>query len=270
MGNAVGIRNHKVFLLFIFYTFMTTVFAAVLIIMRFSRCGFEFDADSEDSSSEDTDDLNFRQSIIRRLDAVYPGCDDSDDDPLVFQGEVLTLIIINICAFLFTLVMMFDQYEAVTLSISKIARMKISAEASYSSMLHRVIDEYNEVFGGSSDTFQYHWLIPRLVQFPEDKSDLLLGYELDIEAYEKNVPWRFENEKAQRKRYVNDRSTCELTDEDSPLSPSFAQMHAQIGRQLGGVDAIEESKDEVESLVASQSFVTQLPPSSGLGRLDEL
>ena len=135
---------------------MTTVFAAVLIIMRFSRCGFEFDADSEDSSSEDTDDLNFRQSIIRRLDAVYPGCDDSDDDPLVFQGEVLTLIIINICAFLFTLVMMFDQYEAVTLSISKIARMKISAEASYSSMLHRVIDEYNEVFGGSSDTFQYH------------------------------------------------------------------------------------------------------------------
>ena len=286
VGNAVGIRNHKIFLLFIFYTFLTTIFGAILIIMRFAHCGFSFDDDDDDFYHTDDDGADMRsdfhriyetqERIQRFLDAVYPGCDDGDDNPLIFQGEVLTVIILTFCAFLFTLIMMFDQYEAVTLSISKIARMKISAndERSEAGELDRVMHDFNEVFGGSSDKFAWHWLVPKLVVFPEDKIDLLMGYEIDNDAYERNEPWRYEKESRHTRRIM--KTSSKSTHSDSFL---FSNIHQQIGDQLRQTNASQQEKDfcedERERLLNNlendiKRRTASNPSTPGLGNIDDL
>ena len=246
VGNAIGIRNHKVFLLFIFYTFLATCFAGILIIMRFSKCGFDFDDEDTDDIVNDDPRTNVVNEnsvgyiqVSRLLDAVYPGCDNEDANPLFFQGEVLTEMILNVCAFLFTLIMTFDQYEAVTLSISKIARMKIDMtdDNSEVSDLHRVSETFNEVFGGSSNSFELHWLVPTLVKFPEDQYDKLMGYEIDPDAKDRNQPWRFEKESSKIRRKISLRKL------NNSETLSFPSIHSKIGSQLNSLNAEGESKD---------------------------
>lgn len=301
VGNAVGIRNHKCFLLFIFYTWLSTLFAGILLIMGFARCGVD-DDDSIDSSdsmdaaspddSFDTNNINgdydadessitatttTTSSIMRSttstriLSALYPGCEE--ESHIFFDGEAIACIVVVLAVFIFTVVMMFDQYEAVSSNMSKIARMKVASNAddaddsSDMSSLERVAIDFNEVFGGSSNSFRLHWLLPSAVDFDFDSTcisgennnsgDAILGYELDEDAHRRGEAWRWVDpvSLSKRKAAVNKAQLTLLSnasqrsqgnpsqsDDTNTYSAgsanngvpsiSFADIHSQIGTQI--------------------------------------
>jgi len=255
VGNAVGIRNHKCFLLFIFYTWLSTLFAGTLLIMGFARCGVLDDNDSNDSDSnnanvptdESSDATTFfnTATYTRMLSALYPGCED--ESHVFFDGEAIACIVIVCAVFIFTVVMMFDQYEAVSSNMSKIARMKVANnvddDASDLSSLERVAIDFNEVFGGSSNSFRLHWLIPTAVDFPGDNGDAILGYELDEDAHKRGEPWRWVDPVTRSKRKAaadalltlsSQRSSDDASSSNHSTVPSlsFADIHSQLGTQI--------------------------------------
>eukprot|EP00586_Coscinodiscus_wailesii_P022019 CAMPEP_0172499550 /NCGR_PEP_ID=MMETSP1066-20121228/128220_1 /TAXON_ID=671091 /ORGANISM="Coscinodiscus wailesii, Strain CCMP2513" /LENGTH=191 /DNA_ID=CAMNT_0013273335 /DNA_START=787 /DNA_END=1362 /DNA_ORIENTATION=+ len=100
-----------------------------------------------------------------------PGCS------LILSPGVMFLFIISVTFFVFTLCMMCEQYDVILTNRGKIARMKILAGKAEEHELGRVTNDFNEVFGGDSPYFAYHWLLPLPIKFPEGMRDVVLGYE---------------------------------------------------------------------------------------------
>ena len=189
--NAVGIMNHKFFILFILYTFLTAIVSLALILIKFIRCGMY--AQQPNNVSQDTNntlqyavDSYYEEHQLQQqqqYDNIFlssdeqtkPGCDTvmTSESTIIFT----LLILVTIIFFFFTCCMLIEQGEAVDTNMSKIARMKTRAGLSNIDEYRPVATEFNEVFGGEHPTVSWHWFLPLPVRFPEWAHDNVMGYE---------------------------------------------------------------------------------------------
>ena len=182
--------NHKFFILFILYTFLTAIVSLALILIKFIRCGI-----SVQSSNNVSQDVNktlqyvvdsyyeehqqqhqqYDNMFLNSEEQTKPGCDAmmNSDSMIIFT----LLVIVTILFFFFTCCMLIEQGEAVDTNMSKIARMKTRAGLSNADEYRPVATEFNEVFGGEHPTLSWHWFLPLPVRFPEWARDNVLGYE---------------------------------------------------------------------------------------------
>lgn len=130
------------------------------------------------------------------LRAMYCGwtIDDSDDPKdnnrllkVQYREEcygfynsyaTLGLLIVAVIFMIFTCCMLCEQIEAIETNASKIARMKMRVGQA-GTELARVTEEFNEMFGGSSNKVAWHWFLPFAVEFPRGMKKVVLGYEWD-------------------------------------------------------------------------------------------
>jgi len=191
VGNAVGAMNHKFFVLFIFYTFLSSLISLYLITIRFIRCGYTIaDATGDavdvtfinDGYSRGTDDGNWTNRSMEQDEDdmanrtfLYDGCAE------LYTMNIIALLVMSICFLVFTCCMLFEQVDAIESNTSKIARMKVR-QGQDDGEYQRVATKYNEMFGVGigSQTAQVglHWYLPTPVQFPDDREkNRVLGYE---------------------------------------------------------------------------------------------
>lgn len=188
VGNAIGALNHKFFVLFIFYTLLTSIQALVLIVIRLVRCGYiHQEEDSTEKSSTENDWDNTAESdkslfdpsrwLVRPNNHVYPDCNGLYDYNLV-----VLLFIASVVFLLFTCAMLMEQIDAIQSNTGKIARMKMRVGQG-GTELRRVTHAFNEMFGGDSSRVSWHWFLPLPVRFPKGMDAVVLGYEWD-ESFE--------------------------------------------------------------------------------------
>mmetsp|Transcript_4947 Transcript_4947/g.6823 ORF Transcript_4947/g.6823 Transcript_4947/m.6823 type:complete len:501 (-) Transcript_4947:355-1857(-) len=214
VGNAVGALNHKFFVLFISYTFMTSLISLLLLLIQFIRCGFTVPSgsdssppsddnpsggnDENDASSPGAEDEAADQQLLLRtlglaMRSALESGDNYDDDEFLasdrtykypechdlYTFTVLALFIITVLFLLFTCCMLVEQTEAIHENTGKIARMQIRAGRAGDELL-RVTKKFNEMFGGDHPQVAWHWFLPIPVKFPDDESrDRVLGYTWD-------------------------------------------------------------------------------------------
>jgi hypothetical protein len=173
VGNAIGALNHKFFLLFIFYTFISCSTAIPIVIIRILPCR----------------DLMDELHNLQQRDYRYEDCQK------LLAPHAMVLIIVTILFFFFTLCMLADQILAVTKNVSKIARLKIQGGDLGSDQLQPVAVDFNEIFGVRQGdkcpgTFrvQWHWFVPLPVEFPPGMKDVIMGYRY-VASLPCNEPW---------------------------------------------------------------------------------
>eukprot|EP00569_Conticribra_weissflogii_P012460 CAMPEP_0171377004 /NCGR_PEP_ID=MMETSP0879-20121228/19941_1 /TAXON_ID=67004 /ORGANISM="Thalassiosira weissflogii, Strain CCMP1336" /LENGTH=338 /DNA_ID=CAMNT_0011887019 /DNA_START=232 /DNA_END=1248 /DNA_ORIENTATION=+ len=171
--NAVGIYNHKFFILFVMYTFFTAIVSLALLLIRGIRCGFYIQPTLPNNNST-LDAFDYEISFSESKHYLYPGCDNFNSIYTAALGIVTVLF------FFFTCCMLLEQGEAVDTNMSKIARMKTRAGMAAPGEYSPVATEFNEVFGGEHPTMSWHWFLPLPVRFPEWAKDNVLGYEWDL------------------------------------------------------------------------------------------
>ena len=152
VNNCVGIGNHKYFLLFVFYTFVTCMYAFCLLIMRIMACM-----------------SNISSKTL---------CLDDPTDLLRLMGLGIESLLFG----LFTSCMMVDQWDVVATNLTHIDRLK--GEQYF--MERRDGPNISEVFGIGKKTedkeklnskFQGHWLSPFVdVLFPDSINDQIMGF----------------------------------------------------------------------------------------------
>lgn len=190
-GNAVGARNHKSFLLIIFYSWLSSVFVGMLTIIGYVRCGgTSYDSSYDDDSANGTlgnenrggdiyDPLQFSYldsendvfvSQTRALSDLYPACEEKESN-LYFDGEVVVVIVIICMAFILTSGLMYDQHRILTLEEGVI--------------------NCKELFGGETENFRLNWLLPTPVDFSGEACAMIFGYDVDEEANKNGEPWRW-------------------------------------------------------------------------------
>lgn len=188
---AVGALNHKFFVLFIFYTLLTSLQAMVLIVARMVRCGWVHDDDdASDESMPSTGDEQAKEwnnqetapneeglldptRMVFHSKYVYPGC-----DALYQYNLVLILLVASIVFMIFTCGMLIENMEAIETNTGKIARMKMKVGKG-GTELSRVTSQFNEMFGGNTEKVAWHWFLPLAVKFPNGMDKVVLGYEWD-------------------------------------------------------------------------------------------
>jgi len=159
VGNAVGIMNHKFFILFILYTFLTACVSLSLILIRVIRCQYYVPEGATGSANSAMEQYH---------------C-SSNHTTVIFILSIITVLF-----FFFTFCMLLEQTEAISTNMSKIARMKTRAGmVSHPNEYAPVTNEFNEVFGGTHPSLSWHWLVPLRVKFPEWALDNIMGYEWD-------------------------------------------------------------------------------------------
>jgi palmitoyltransferase len=142
VNNCVGIGNHKLFVVFLFWVNVTCLYSLLLVAGRVTSCWYQNDPNSSCT------DVNINFGII-------------------FLFAEATLFV------LFTTCMLADQFSSIMTNQTQIDRLKGER--------HNVGIEVNEVFGTPLDTrFQYSWLFPSPVQFPPNIRDKIYGYRLQI------------------------------------------------------------------------------------------
>lgn len=201
----MGALNHKFFILFIFYTFLTSGISLFLIVERFVRCGYTIEIPNDEvtrGSAENKDpDISDVKNVIwgDTFEQQYKGdggdpsermlADDDDTNrTFMFDGctdiysmKVLILLIMSFCFLIFTCCMLFEQVEAIENNVSKIAQWKMKQGANPEEYA-KVGKGYNEIFGvgiGSKGShIGLHWFLPLPVQFPSEREkERVLGFE---------------------------------------------------------------------------------------------
>lgn len=172
--------NHKFFILFILYTFLTAVVSLTLILVRVVRCGFYTEPSTGGHNSTGFNNAVGHRSFFlgdtpaTTEEHVYPGC-DSLQSPVVGALAVVTVLF-----FFFTCCMLLEQGEAVDTNMSKIARMKMRSGMAQPGEYSPVASDFNEVFGGEYPKISWHWFLPLPVRFPDGAHEEVLGYEWDV------------------------------------------------------------------------------------------
>lgn len=185
--------NHKFFILFILYTFLTAIVSLALILIKFIRCGISLPQSSivsqdVNNTLQHAVDLYYEESqqqqqqydnmFLNADEQTKTGCDAMmNSDSMIIST---LLVIVTILFFFFTCCMLIEQGEAVDTNMSKIARMKTRAGLSNADEYRPVATEFNEVFGGEHPTLSWHWFLPLPVKFPEWAHDNVLGYEYNL------------------------------------------------------------------------------------------
>lgn len=201
VNNSIGALNHKFFCLFLLYTSVTCCLSLLLMFMKVIQCGFVTDDEeqrpaaseqkqamsSSTQGRESPDNMPLTEDGQRRFlteTYVYPDCAD-------FYGShyVLALFIASIVFLVFTCSMGCEQLEAIETGKSKIARMKMRVGQS-GTEFSAVTEGFNEMFGGTSPRVQWHWFLPRPVQYPRGMKKVVLGYDWDPS---KHTPYQEED-----------------------------------------------------------------------------
>jgi hypothetical protein len=208
-----------------------------LIVIRSVRCGYVYDSSTDDESgvngitsntSITTEDVDTTEQVEeddaeldqgrRHLEAfiqrlletkprtyVYDECED------FYQAwSIIVLFCVAISFLIFTGCMMIEQIEAIQTNQGKIARMKMRVGQG-GTELSRVTEEFNEMFGGTSNNVSWHWLLPLPVQFPSGMHKVVMGYEWDPTF--DPLPYR-EHDDEEGDTAENTSSTGELTATD--------------------------------------------------------
>lgn len=152
VNNCVGIGNHKFFLLFIFYTFLSCSYAITLVIFRFVEC-------------------------IGHMEKHEP-CLDRPTNLLALIGLMVESALFG----MFTCCMVIDQWDVVLTNVTHIDRLK-------GEMRGTPIDDdgsragVHEVFGAGvgkgkkTESFRPDWLSPFVrVCFPSHLEDQIMGF----------------------------------------------------------------------------------------------
>mmetsp|Transcript_50625 Transcript_50625/g.122171 ORF Transcript_50625/g.122171 Transcript_50625/m.122171 type:complete len:490 (-) Transcript_50625:91-1560(-) len=174
VGNAVGALNHKFFVLFVGYTLISCCFSVVLISMRGVHCGGLPSSPAAVSSSSTTSTSATGASTDSTTTDRLEECRGWDES---YLG--LMLFVVSVVFGIFTSCMLCEQIDAIKTNRSKIARMKMSV-GDQGTELCRVTEEFNEMFGGTTQEVAWHWLVPLDVEFPRGMDKVVLGYEWDI------------------------------------------------------------------------------------------
>mmetsp|Transcript_7813 Transcript_7813/g.10902 ORF Transcript_7813/g.10902 Transcript_7813/m.10902 type:complete len:393 (+) Transcript_7813:244-1422(+) len=176
-NNAIGVRNHKSFLLFIFYTFLMCSYALALLF----RLAYLSMQTPDESNVPQVKKLRGRRSsdlvVVTPLPIIEANASFllEETRPQIEIG--FNCVIVGVFAILFglfTSCMLCDQWSVLSTNVAKIDRLKGEELA--------VSSEVNEVFGGKSRGFHLHWLIPVPPNYPDSVHDDVMGYRLPPEA----------------------------------------------------------------------------------------
>lgn len=164
VNNCVGIGNHKYFLLFIFYTFLSCSYAMTLVITRFATCMGTHRHEAHHGR--------------------HVSCLDKPADLL----RILGLLIESLLFGMFTSCMMFDQFEVIRSKLTHIDRLKgMDVSGSLSGP--------EEVFGTSpgkpSGRIRLDWLSPfARVCYPDSLRDEVMGFCIPVSNSEVELSTR--------------------------------------------------------------------------------
>ena len=152
VNNCVGIGNHKYFLLFVFYTFVSCIYSLGLVITRFVGC-------------------MHRYSHLR---SHHHGMTCLDRPTQILS--VLGLIVEAILFGMFTACMMIDQASVVTSKMTHIDRLKGGDDELGGSTLAGVIEVFG-LRGVGGNRFRPDWLSPfAKICFPPSLHDEIMGF----------------------------------------------------------------------------------------------
>jgi len=141
VNNCVGIGNHKFFILFIFWTNVVCSYALIMVLSMYSACVFH-----------------------------YGNCVTNANENILG----VLLLVESILFGLFTLCMIADQGSSISSNQTQIDRLKNMRHEAPAHIL-----EVNEVFGTPGNiSCQWTWIIPIVVQFPDNLKDKILGYQI--------------------------------------------------------------------------------------------
>ena len=156
VNNCVGIGNHKYFLLFVFYTFLTCTYSMTLVVSRFVGC-------------------------LGHGRLARGHCLDEPGHILNLVGLIVEAILFG----LFTCCMMVDQWDVVMTNVTHIDRLKGDTGFGFLDDASRRLG-INEVFGSGSRAsaaaaqaahFRPDWLSPFVrVCFPSSMHDEIMGF----------------------------------------------------------------------------------------------
>jgi hypothetical protein len=139
VNNCVGVGNHKLFLLFVFWVFVTSAYSLLLVLGKYVSC------------------------LSRNTKCV--------SSPSI-SFHTIALVICSILFGLFTLCMLGDQLSAISSSQTAIDRLK-NTKHKYQSEVNEVCGSARHV------RCHHTWFIPYAVKFPEGNlRDKILGYRL--------------------------------------------------------------------------------------------
>eukprot|EP00924_Labyrinthula_sp_SR-Ha-C_P004016 maker-scaffold_3-snap-gene-11.1-mRNA-1 protein AED:0.03 eAED:0.03 QI:81/1/1/1/0.33/0.25/4/228/342 len=163
LNNCVGIGNHKYFLLFLLYTFLSCVMSLYLLLGRFGYC-----------ASHSTR-LRRGKPVHIENRSIDPVCDNTTSQETIF----LFLLAIEAVLFgLFTLCMLCDQSTVVFSAMTQIDRLKNESKKG-NSVLYNMM----EVFGGDGNGFSclqlFNFFLPTGVKYKEELREKILGYRQD-------------------------------------------------------------------------------------------
>jgi len=193
--NSIGLYNHKFFILFVFYTVLTSFTSLILLFGRSIRCSYVTDTDNHDDNNNMDNVTRYLRTLDNHNDNStvsykYEGCDD------FFEAGTFGLFLCTVIFFVFTCCMLCEQMDAISTNVSKIARMKLERERERqlrrpnhdrnesnnnndeADQLGRVCRDVNEVFGGTSPRIAWHWFCPWIpVTFLAHIERQILGYD---------------------------------------------------------------------------------------------
>lgn len=222
VNNCVGIGNHKLFLLFIFYIFWMCTYALLLVVARYAGCLGE-------EAAPDAD-----------------GCGDVTGNLLV-----VFLVIEAILFGLFTCCMMLDQWTVVSTNTTAIDRLK--------GQFHAIKSDVNEVFGGKDGRrLRLHWFVPVPAIFPGTSASDILGYRVEGEFLDEEEEAREADEETgimmlERRRSRSREETLGVKEEHLIGSSSSS------GRALGLAPAPSKRTPTQASLLSKASAADPSP-----------
>jgi palmitoyltransferase len=148
VNNCVGIGNHKYFLLFIFYTFLSCIYSMSLVVLRFAIC---------------------MQRAHPYVHQRSMHCFDQPTDLLYILGLVAESLLFG----LFTSCMMIDQWDVVNSNVTHIDRLK---GESGGDRVAGLIEVFGQLRGNAS-SLRWDCLSPfTKVYFPKGMHDDIMGF----------------------------------------------------------------------------------------------
>jgi palmitoyltransferase len=198
INNAVGVSNHKLFIVFVTWTNVQCAVAFCVVVKLLVECSKKIKNDYDPNAPQD-DDWRYNPDLFAR--PAY--CKDH------MTTSMYVVLATSVLFWLFTICMLFDQMDAIMRNESKIDRLKNAKPAAAAAVTAAAVvadedgagdnnDDDNagsikvpssdgiycsEIFGGDGADFKLHWLLPFPAVFAPDVRPLIYGYILPDDDY---------------------------------------------------------------------------------------